>query len=168
MKSERPRPVSASRVEMTEIVMPEDTNPYGNVYGGRVMALIDKAAAIAAMRHCRANVVTALVDSLMFKSPVRLGHILRLHAAVNAVFGTSLEVGVEVTSEDPLTGRLAHCCSAYVLMVSLDVRGRPAQVPPLAPRNAAERARERAAQRRRRARLRRRGPRPAPIPASAV
>ena len=166
MKVERPRPVSASRVEMTEIVMPEDTNPYGNVYGGRVMALIDKAAAIAAMRHCRANVVTALVDSLMFRSPVRLGHVLRLHAAVNAVFGSSLEVGVEVTSEEPLTGRIAHCCSAYVLMVSLDARGLPATAPRLAPRNAAERARERAAQRRRHARLRRRTPRSAA--ASAV
>jgi acyl-CoA hydrolase len=167
MDPERPRPVSASRVEMTEIVMPEDLNPHGHVYGGRVMALIDKAAAIAAMRHCRTNVVTALVDTLQFRSPVRLGHILRLHAAVNAAFGTSLEVGVEVTSEDPLSGRIAHCCSAYVVMVSLDARGRPAQVPPLRPRHAAERARERAALRRRRARLRRRPPGPARAAASA-
>jgi len=166
--AEQPRPVSTSRVAMTEIVMPEDTNPYGNVYGGRVMALIDKAAAIAAMRHCRANVVTALVDSLEFRGPVRLGHILRLHAEVHAVFGTSLDVGVEVTSEDPLTGRVAHCCSASVLMVSLDARGRPAQVPRLKPRGAVERERERAARSRRRARLRRRGPRPPASAASAV
>ena len=144
------RPVSASRVEMTEIVMPEDTNPYGNVYGGRVMALIDKAAAIAAMRHCRTRVVTARVDSMAFRSPVRLGQILRLQAAVNAAFDTSLEVGVEVTSEDPLTGEIAPCCSAYVLMVSLDERGRPTHVPRLATRTTAERARERAARRRRR------------------
>src|SRR5262245_2154264 len=167
MPGERPRPVSASRVEMTEIVMPEDTNPYGNVYGGRVMALIDKAAAIAAMRHCRTNVVTALVDSLAFGSPVRLGQILRLDAVVHAAFGTSLEIGVEVTSEDPRSGRIARCCNALVLMVSLDDRGRPARVPRLAPRNAVERARQRAAQRRRRARLLRRGPRPSPATASA-
>ena len=153
---ERARPAGASRVEMTEIVMPEDTNPSGRVYGGRVMELIDKAAAIAALRHCRQGVATALVDSLMFRNPVRLGHILRLHAAVNAVFDTSLEVGVEVTSEDPFTGRIAHCCSAYVLMVSLDDGGRPARVPRLLVRTAAERERERAARGRRRARLSRR------------
>jgi acyl-CoA hydrolase len=146
---------------MTEIVLPEDTNPYGHLYGGRVMALIDKAAAIAALRHARANVVTALVDSVQFRSPVRLGHILRLHAAVHAVFETSLEVGVEVTSEDPFTGRISHCCSAFVLMVSLDKEGCPAPMPPLRTRGAAERARERAALQRRRARLRRRGPRAA-------
>jgi acyl-CoA hydrolase len=157
--TERPRPVRASRVEMTEIVLPEDTNPYGLLYGGRVMALIDKAAAIAALRHCRANVVTALVDTLQFLSPVKLGSILRLHAAVHAVFGTSLEVGVEVTSEDPYTGRIAHCCSAFVVMVSFDAGGRPLRMPRLRTRGAAERARERDAWRRRRARLRRRGSR---------
>jgi acyl-CoA hydrolase len=114
------------------------------------MALIDKAAAIAAMRHCRTRVVTARVDSMAFRNPVRLGQILRLSAAVNAAFDTSLEVGVDVTSEDPLTGDIAPCCSAYVLMVSLDERGRPAHVPRLATRTAGERARERAARRRRR------------------
>ena len=136
--------------------MPEDTNPLGHVYGGRVMALIDKAAAIAAMRHCRANAVTALVDSVAFRNPVRVGHILRLHAAVHAAFRTSLEIGVEVTSEDPLTGRIAPCCSAFVLMVSLDAEGCPTRVPGLRTRTAAERQRERAARRRRAARLRRR------------
>jgi acyl-CoA hydrolase len=154
--TERPRPVRASRVEMTEIVLPEDTNPYGRLYGGRVMALIDKAAAIAALRHCRAHVTTALVDTLQFESPVKLGQILRLHAAVHAVFGTSLEVGVDVTSEDPFTGRIAPCCSAFVVMVSLDDAGRPKPMPPLLTRGAAERGREREAWRRRRARLRRR------------
>ncbi|HYV19035.1 MAG TPA: acyl-CoA thioesterase [Verrucomicrobiae bacterium] len=162
--TERVRPVRASRVEMTEIVMPEDTNPLGRVYGGRVMALIDKAAAIAAMRHCRTRVVTARVDSMAFRNPVRLGQILRLQAGVNAAFDTSLEVGVEVTSEDPLTGDIAPCCSAFVLMVSLDERGRPARVPRLAPRTAAERASERAARRRRRDR----NAAPRRRPASAV
>jgi acyl-CoA hydrolase len=165
---QRARPAGASRVEMTEIVMPEDTNPHGRAYGGRVMELIDKAAAIAAMRHCRSGVVTALVDSLMFRNPVRLGHILRLHAGVNAVFDTSLEVGVEVSSEDPLTGRIAQCCSAYVLMVSLDNEGCPARVPRLVVRTAAERERERAARRRRRARLARRDLGPSRSRASAV
>ncbi len=151
------KPAEASRVEMTEIVLPEDTNQYGHAWGGRVMALIDKAAAIAAVRHCRTNVVTASVDSLTFRAPVRLGHILRLLAAVNAGFHTSMEVGVKVVSEDPLSGRQAHCCSAYVTMVSLDTLGRPTPVPHLLVADREGRRRQRDALRRRRARLTRRG-----------
>jgi acyl-CoA hydrolase len=142
-----------SRVEMTEIVLPEDTNQYGHVWGGRVMALIDKAAAIAAQRHGRANVVTASVDSLVFRAPVKLGHILRLRASVNAAFGTSMEVGVSVLSEDPLTGRQAHCCSAYVTLVALDATGRPAPVPRLVAQAPEDRRRRREAEVRRRTRL---------------
>jgi acyl-CoA hydrolase len=160
--AERGKPVRASLVEMTEIVMPEDTNQYNHIWGGRVMALIDKAAAIAAIRHCRSNVVTASVDSLEFRAPVKLGHILRLYAAVNAAFGTSLEVGVKVVSEDPLTGRRAHCCTAYATMVSLDSDGRPVAVPRLLPGSPDERRRYRDARRRRRARLLARGRRSRP------
>jgi acyl-CoA hydrolase len=146
-----------SRAQMTEIVLPEDTNQYGHAWGGRVMALIDKAAAIASVRHCRTNVVTASVDSLTFRAPVRLGHILKLYAAVNASFRTSMEVGVKVVSEDPLTGDQAHCCSAYVTMVSLDEQGRPAAVPALLPSGPEDRRRQSDAMRRRRARLSARG-----------
>jgi len=156
VKSERGKPSRASHVEMTEIVMPADTNQHDRVWGGRVMSLIDKAAAIAALRHSRTHVVTALVDGLEFKQPVRRGHILRLLAAVNAVFGSSMEVGVKVLSEDPLTGEQAHCCSAYATMVSLDAAGRPARAPRLLVRTAEERRREREAGQRRRDRLRRR------------
>jgi acyl-CoA hydrolase len=152
----RPKPAHASNVEMTEVVLPEDTNQYGHAWGGRVMALIDKAAVIAALRHCRINVVTASVDSLTFRAPVRLGHILRLRASLNAAFRTSMEVGVKVLSEDPLTGLQAHCCSAYVTMVALDATGRPTPVPGLVPAGADGRRRQRAARRRRRARLGRR------------
>ena len=88
MPNPRRKKADESRVEMTEIILPEDTNQYGNVWGGRIMALIDKAAAIAAIRHSRSNVVTASVDSLVFRAPVRLSHILRLYASVNAAFGT--------------------------------------------------------------------------------
>ncbi|HKN47578.1 MAG TPA: acyl-CoA thioesterase [Candidatus Polarisedimenticolia bacterium] len=148
--------VDASRVEMTEIVLPEDTNQYGHVWGGRVMALIDKAAAIAAVRHSRTNVVTASLDSLTFRAPVRLGHILRLLASVNATFHTSMEVGVKVVSEDPLSGRQAHCCTAYVTLVALDAGGRPTSVPLLRASRREDRRRQREAARRRRARLARR------------
>src|SRR5437867_11470482 len=100
----RIKPTAMTSCVMTEIVLPEDTNQYGQVWGGRVMALIDKAAAIAAIRHSRTNVVTASVDSLVFRAPVKLAHILRLYASVNATFRTSMEVGVKVVAEDPLSG----------------------------------------------------------------
>ncbi|HKB07759.1 MAG TPA: acyl-CoA thioesterase [Candidatus Polarisedimenticolia bacterium] len=147
------KPVSESRVEMTEIVLPEDTNQYGHAWGGRVMTLIDKAAAIASVRHCRSNVVTASVDSLVFRAPVKLGHILRLYASVNAAFHSSMEIGVKVVSEDPLSSLQAHCCSAFVTMVALDATGRPTPVPGLLPESSEDRRRQRDAARRRRARL---------------
>ena len=147
------KPVGRSRVEMTEIVLPADTNQYGHVWGGHVMALIDKAAAIAAMRHARRNVVTASVDSLVFRAPIKAAHILTLHAAVNAAFNTSLEVGVKVMSEDPHSGARAHCCSAYVTLVALDANGRPAPVPRLQTSSSEDRRRQREARRRRRGRL---------------
>ncbi len=150
---QRARLSRESRVEMTEIVLPEDSNQNGHAWGGRVMSLIDKAAAIAATRHCRATVVTASVDSLGFLAPVRLGHILRLFASVNDAFRTSMEVGVKVFSEDPLTGHEAHCCSAYVTMVALDAVGRPTLVPSLLPVTAEDRRRQSEARRRRGVRL---------------
>jgi acyl-CoA hydrolase len=161
---------AASAVEMTEIILPEDTNQYGNAWGGRVMTLIDKAAAIAATRHCRTNVVTASVDSLVFRAPVKLGHILHLYAMVNAAFRTSLEVGVKVLSEDPLTGLRVRCCSAYVTMVALDAGGRPTSVTPVRTVGPEGRRREREAGRRRQARLRdreRKGSDPPPTGARA-
>lgn len=151
---------------MTEIVLPEDTNQYGHAWGGHVMTLIDKAAAIAAVRHSRTNVVTASVDSLVFRAPVKLGHILRLIAVVNAAFHTSMEIGVDVLSEDPLSGRQAHCCSAFVTMVALDANGRPTAVAPLHAESAGDRRRQRAAAQRRRARLRTRS-RPDPFPTTS-
>ena len=159
------RAAGSSRVEMTEIVLPEDTNQFGHAWGGRVMTLIDKAAAIASTRYCRTNVVTASVDSLTFLAPVKLGHILKLHASVNAAFRTSMEVGVRVLSEDPLSGLQAHCCSALVTMVALDANGRPTPVPVLAIRTPEERRRQRDATLRRRARLARRGRNVAGAPA---
>jgi acyl-CoA hydrolase len=147
------KPASDSRVEMTEIVLPEDTNQYGHAWGGRVMTLIDKAAAIASTRHCRTNVVTASVDSLVFRAPVKLGHILKLHASVNAAFRSSMEIGVKVLSEDPLSGLQAHCCSAFVTMVALDATGRPTPVPTLLPVSREDRRRQREAGQRRRTRL---------------
>ena len=104
---------------MTELVIPEDTNIYGNIFGGRVMELIDKAAAIAALRHCRMGVVTASLDSLDFIHPIKLGHIITLLAQVNRAWGSSMEVGVKVFSEDAITGEQVHTCTAYLTMVAV-------------------------------------------------
>lgn len=148
------KPVDASQVEMTEIVNPEDTNPLGTIFGGRVMALIDKAAAVAAMRHCRRTVVTASVDRIDFHNPIQLGMIVTVLAAVNQTFRTSMEVGVKVLAENPLTGERLHTCTSYVTFVALDERRRPTDVPPLLLRTDDERRRAAAAEARRRARLR--------------
>src|SRR6202167_6123522 len=94
------RPVSASRTEMTELVLPQDSNMLGNILAGRVMHLIDIAGAIAAHRHCHRQVVTASVDHLDFLHPIQLGELIVLESQVNRAFRTSIEVGVEVFSED--------------------------------------------------------------------
>jgi acyl-CoA hydrolase len=95
------RPVSASRTEMTELVLPQDANLLGNILGGRVMHLIDIAGAISAHRHCHRQVVTASVDHLDFLNPVRVGDLIVLEAQVNRAFHTSVEVGVEVFRRIP-------------------------------------------------------------------
>lgn len=148
------RPASASRVEMTTIIIPEDTNIHGNVFGGRVMEIIDKAAAIAALRHCRTHIVTASVDSLDFIHPVKLGDILNLVAQVNSAWQASMEVGVKVWSEDPLDGARQHTCTAYLTTVAIDAAGRPAPgVPAVLAESADEKRRQQDAERRRAHRL---------------
>src|SRR5438034_11065019 len=102
------KPVSASRSEMTEIVLPAQTNPLGKLLGGQVMHLVDMAAAMAAHRHSNSYVVTASVDHIDFRNPVNLGEIVMLHSQVNRVFHTSMEVGVEVYSENAITGDLTR------------------------------------------------------------
>ncbi|HEY6945718.1 MAG TPA: acyl-CoA thioesterase [Candidatus Acidoferrum sp.] len=126
------KPVSASRSEMTEIVLPAQTNPLGKLLGGQVMHLVDMAAAMAAHRHSGSYVVTASVDYIDFRNPISLGEIVILKSQVNRVFHTSLEVGVEVYSENVLTGEKKHTTSAYVTFVAIDEHTRkPKPVPPL-------------------------------------
>jgi acyl-CoA hydrolase len=149
---------SASKVEMTEIVFPNDANPLGNVMGGRVMQWVDICAAIAAGRHARTPVVTASVDRIDFHRPVRVGGILVLYAAVNFAGRTSMEIGVKVFNEDRATGTRSHVASAYLTFVSLDPdNGMPRPVPPLIPETAEEKRRFADAERRRAERLRSRG-----------
>ncbi|HKW31978.1 MAG TPA: acyl-CoA thioesterase [Candidatus Acidoferrum sp.] len=148
------KPVSASRSEMTEIVLPAQTNPLGKLLGGHVMHLVDMAAAMAAHRHSNSYVVTASVDYIDFRNPVNLGEIVILKSQVNRVFRTSLEVGVEVYSENVLTGEKKHTTSAFVTFVAIDEHTRlPKPVPPLIVETEEERHRFHEAGKRREVRL---------------
>jgi len=126
------KPVSASRSEMAELVLPAQTNALGKLLGGHVMHLVDIAAAMAASRHSNSYVVTASVDYIDFRNPVNLGEIVILKSQVNRVFRTSMEIGVEVYSEQILTGERKHTTSAYVTFVALDEKThQPKPVAPL-------------------------------------
>ena len=149
-----PRPVADSRVEMTEIVFPNDANPLGNAMGGRVMHWIDICAALAAGRHARTPVVTANVDNIDFHNPIPVGGIVVLLGSVNFAGRTSMEVGVKVWQEERSTGNRKHVASAYLTFVSLDPESRlPRPVPPVQPETDDERRRFVAAQERRAHRL---------------
>lgn len=148
------RPVDDSRVEMTEIVFPNDANPLGNVMGGRIMHWVDICAAVAAGRHARTPVVTASVDKIDFHDPVAVGGIVVLRASVNFAGRTSMEVGVKVWQEARATGERTHVVSAYLTFVSLDPETRlPRPVPPVLPLSDEDHRRYAAAQQRRAQRL---------------
>src|SRR5580658_3103706 len=127
------KPVRESISEYSELALPNDANGLGNVLGGKVMHLVDLAAAMAAMRHARRPMVTASVDHMSFLHPIRIGQLIVLHSQVNRVFRTSMEVGVKVIVEDLMTGRKRHTCSAYLTFVALNPEGNPTVVPPVIP-----------------------------------
>jgi acyl-CoA hydrolase len=141
---------------MAEHVLPNDTNPHGTIFGGRVMALVDLAATIAASRHARRPVVTASIDELHFLHPIKLGHIVLLEAQVNEAFGSSMEIGVRVYSENPVTGEKRQTTTAYATFVALDDLGKPAAVPPILPETPEEFKRQAEARERRVERVKRR------------
>jgi len=148
------KPVSASASEMAEVVLPAQTNALGKLLGGHVMHLVDIVAAMAASRHANSYMVTASVDYIDFRNPVSLGEIVLLKAHVNRVFHTSLEIGVEVFSEDILTGERKHTTSAFVTFVAIDEHTRkPRPVRPLILKTSEERRRWREAAIRREIRL---------------
>jgi acyl-CoA hydrolase len=142
-----------SLVIMTELVLPSHTNALGTIFGGQIMSWVDIAAAISAGRHSRRSVVTASIDALHFLAPVKLGHYVHIRASVNFASRTSMEVGVRVDSENPLTGEITHCSTAYTTFVALDDHGRPTPIPPIAPSTADEKRRFEAAKKRREARV---------------
>ncbi len=139
---------------MVELVLPNDANVHGSILGGKVMHLMDMAAAIAAYRHCRRPVVTASMDRVDFHHPVRVGQLIILQASVNHAAHTSMEVGVRVQSEDLNTGDRLHTASAYATFVALGPSGRPTEVPALLLETDEDRRRFAEAEARRAARLR--------------
>jgi glycerophosphoryl diester phosphodiesterase len=148
--------VAESKLELSQVMLPGDANPDGFVHGGTIMKLVDTAAGVVAMRHARRRVATVSVDSMSFLAPARVGDLVVIRASVNDAGRTSLEVGVRVDVEEPLTGRVTHTSSAYLVMVALDERGKPARVPQLVAETVEERRRmiEARARRARRAALR--------------
>jgi acyl-CoA hydrolase len=148
------KPVSASASEMAEVVLPAETNALGKLLGGHVMHLVDIVAAMAASRHSNSYVVTASVDYIDFQNAVNLGEIVMLKSHVNRVFNTSLETGVEVFSENLLTGERKQTTTAYVTFVAIDEHTRqPKPVPPLILKTTEEKRRWREAAERRKIRL---------------
>jgi acyl-CoA hydrolase len=135
------KPVRESVSEYSELALPNDANGLGNVLGGKVMHLVDLAAAMAGMRHARRPVVTASVDSLHFLHPVHIGELIVLRSSVNRVFRTSMEIGVQVSTENLVTGAVLHTCSAYLTFVALDSEHRPTVIPPVVPETEEEKRR---------------------------
>jgi acyl-CoA hydrolase len=127
------RTVASSQSEMTEIVLPNDTNPLGNLLGGRLMHFIDMTGAMAAYRHSRLYVVTAAMDHIDFIQPVHLGDMVTLKSSVNRVFSSSMEVGVKVWAETMKTGKMEHVASAYLVFVAIDAQGHLQKICPLQP-----------------------------------
>lgn len=146
--------VRDSQVEMTQLVVPNDTNQLGNLLGGRLMEWMDIAAAIAAQRHSHRVCVTAGVDNLVFHQPIRLGEVVTLRASVNRAFGSSMEIGVHVEAENPLTGDRKVANTAYLTFVAVDDHLVPVHVWPIDPQTRDEKRRYKEALIRRNQRLR--------------
>lgn len=144
---------SESAVTLSHLMNPVDANAAGNVHGGVILRLVDEAGALAAIRHSRRNCVTVRLDSMTFIEPVYVGDFVTFKAQVNWVGHTSMEVGIRVEAENPVTGEITHTNSAYAVYVALDEHGRPAAVPPLIIETEEERRRWDEAEMRRQQRL---------------
>jgi uncharacterized protein (TIGR00369 family) len=148
-----PKAAADSRVTLTQMMEVTDANVAGNVHGGVIMRLVDTAAALAAIRHAGGLAVTVSLDEMSFLEAVHIGDVLTLHASVNDVGTTSMECGVRVEAENPITGTRVHAASAYLVFVAIDDEGRPRPVPPLIAADDDELRRQREAKLRRRARM---------------
>jgi len=151
-----PRPVRLSQVTFADLAEPQSQNVAGTLFGGVLLGFIDRAAAFCAMKHAGRPVVTKSMDSVEFNEPIYIGELVVAHASVNFAGTTSMEVGVKVLAQNPVTGEERHTNTCYATFVALDENGRPARVPPIAPETAAEQRRFDAGRERREERLARR------------
>jgi len=147
------RKAAESLIVMTELVLPNDTNTHGNLMGGRLMYWMDIAAALSAMKHCGAPVVTASVDNISFEAPILLGNVVHIEARVSRSFNTSMEVHMNVWGEDALLQSKYKSNEAYYTFVALDPKGKPTPVPELVTESDDERRLFDGALRRRQVRL---------------
>lgn len=153
-QTQHPRTPRDTRVEMTQIVLPQFTNNHGTVFGGQIAAWIDICAAVSAQRYSQGAVVTASIDQLHFLAAVKQGMIVILKSQVNMAWRSSMEVGVRIEAEDPMSGERGHCCSAYLTFVALDSDSQPRPVAVFDPGDDADgQRRSRQAQHRRDMRL---------------
>jgi len=134
-----PKRAKDTEVVMTQLILPPDANNLDAAFGGKVMEWIDICGAVAAQRHCRQVVVTASMDDLHFHAPIKVGWVALLHSRVLAAFRTSMEVGVTVHAENPLTGERTLTTSALLTFVAIDKDGKRVPVPPLLVETDAER-----------------------------
>lgn len=126
-----PKPISASRIQLAQLMQPEHANHHGNVHGGWIMKLVDEAGALACMRHSQCKVVTVAIDSMTFSKPIRIGDLVILNAEVSFTGRTSMETEVQVVAENPITGERTMTNTAYLVYVALDNNGKPQPVPGL-------------------------------------
>ena len=141
MEKQEGKSPSQSAVESRYLVMPDQTNAYGTAFGGSIVAWIDMVASMAAQKHCGTEAVTAAIDSLNFREAIYAGEHVVLKACINYVSRSSMEVGVQVTREDPYTGKSSIATTAHLTFVALDKDKKPTLVPPLVPETPDEKRR---------------------------
>jgi acyl-CoA hydrolase len=152
MPKPRAKKASESALTTVRLMMPTDANVLGNVFGGAIMRYMDEVAAIVAWRHAGTNCVTVSIDRMNFYAPVYVGNVLVLKASVNYVGHTSMEIGVRIEAQDPVSGRIAHTGSCYLTYVAIDAKGRPTAIPKIVPVTPDERRRLKQAMARRKLR----------------
>ncbi len=149
------RPMSFSRAELTTLVMPHMQNVLGDLFGGQLMAMVDQAAAVAAIRHAGGPAVTASIDRVDFRKRIPIGALVTCAASVDFVGNSSMDISVEVFSEEVSTGNRVHTHTAQVVFVAIDAQGKPKRVPRLVPESDEDRARFERARRHREERRKR-------------